>query len=208
MSFSKKEKLFAALILYVCGLKLNQVAKYIGNFKSVSHFADLKIVLTLSLTNISSCCLSCLISEMKGKEIDTVASQAVSIVTATLQLVLLLEDWRPSCLRHVSMTSRIARIMCVFLTGKKKGQPANADVLPVVFVFFFSRSRVLHNMDLLRARLQKLVLVISLFCAATHAIKVSSRFLTIQNVLTQKKKKVKSVQRSNDKRYESTFCIN
>ena len=137
MSFSKKEKLFAALILYVCGLKLNQVAKYIGNFKSVSHFADLKIVLTLSLTNISSCCLSCLISEMKGKEIDTVASQAVCIVTATLQLVLLLEDWRPSCLRHVSMTSRIARIMCVFLTGKKKGQPANADVLPVVFVFFF-----------------------------------------------------------------------
>jgi len=92
----------------------------IGNFKSVSQFADFKSILTLSLINISFCYLSCLVSEMKGKEIDTIASQTVSIVTATLQLVLLLEDWRPSCLRHVSMTSRIARIMCVFLTGKKK----------------------------------------------------------------------------------------
>lgn len=98
---------------------------------------------------------------MKGKEIDTVTSQAVSIVTATLQLVLLLEDWRPSCLPHVSMTSRIARIMCVFLTGKEKSYPANADVFPVVLFlslllllfFFSSRSRVLHNMNLLRARL-------------------------------------------------------
>ena len=42
---------------------------------------------------------------------------------------------------------------------------------------------------------------------ATHAIKVSSRFLTIQNVLTLEKKKVKAIQRSNDKRFESTFCI-
>ena len=50
-------------------------------------------------------------------------------------------------------------------------------------------------------------LVISLFCPATHAIKVSSRFLSIQNVLTLEKKKVKAIQRSNDKRFESTLCI-
>lgn len=59
-----------------------------------------------------------LASEIKGKGIDTITSPAVSIVTTTLQLVLLLEEWRSSCLRHVSMASRIARLMCVFLTGK------------------------------------------------------------------------------------------
>ena len=57
---------------------------------------------------------------MKGKGTDTITSPAVSIVTATLQLVLMLEDWRPSCLRHVSMTSRIARLICIFLTGEEK----------------------------------------------------------------------------------------
>ncbi|XP_068681600.1 RNA polymerase II-associated protein 1-like isoform X1 [Montipora foliosa] len=55
--------------------------------------------------------------EMKGKDIDTISEPAVSIVTRTLKLVLMLEQWRPSCLRHVSMASRIARLMCVFLTG-------------------------------------------------------------------------------------------
>ena len=57
-------------------------------------------------------------SEMNGNEIDTVTDPAVSIATANLQLVLLLEEWRPLCLRHVSMASRIARLMCVFLTGE------------------------------------------------------------------------------------------
>jgi len=56
-------------------------------------------------------------SEMKGIGIESVTDSAVSIVTANLQLVLLLEEWRPLCLRHVSMASRIARLMCVFLTG-------------------------------------------------------------------------------------------
>jgi len=55
--------------------------------------------------------------EMKGDGIDTLTDRAISIVTANLQLVLLLEEWRPLCLRHVSMASRIARLMCVFLTG-------------------------------------------------------------------------------------------
>ena len=55
---------------------------------------------------------------MNGNEIDTITEPAVSIATANLQLVLLLEEWRPLCLRHVSMASRIARLMCVFLTGE------------------------------------------------------------------------------------------
>ncbi|XP_029211731.2 RNA polymerase II-associated protein 1-like isoform X2 [Acropora millepora] len=55
--------------------------------------------------------------EMNGKSIDAIADHAVSTVTRTLQFVLMLEKWRPSCLRHVSMASRIARLMCVFLTG-------------------------------------------------------------------------------------------
>ena len=57
-------------------------------------------------------------SEMKGNGIDTITDPAISIVTANLQLVLLVEEWRTLCLRHVSMASRIARLMCVFLTGK------------------------------------------------------------------------------------------
>ena len=54
---------------------------------------------------------------MNGESIDAIADHAVSTVTRTLQFVLMLEQWRPSCLRHVSMASRIARLMCVFLTG-------------------------------------------------------------------------------------------
>lgn len=56
-------------------------------------------------------------SEMNGKSIDAIADHAVATVTRTLEFVLMLEQWRPSCLRHVSMASRIARLMCVFLTG-------------------------------------------------------------------------------------------
>ena len=62
---------------------------------------------------------------MKGKDIDTISEPAVSIVTRTLKLVLMLEQWRPSCLRHVSMASRIARLMCVFLTGKENSIAEN-----------------------------------------------------------------------------------
>lgn len=54
---------------------------------------------------------------MNGKSIDAIADHAVATVTRTLEFVLMLEQWRPSCLRHVSMASRIARLMCVFLTG-------------------------------------------------------------------------------------------
>ena len=70
-------------------------------------------------------------SEMNGKSIDAIADHAVSTVTRTLQFVLMLEKWRPSCLRHVSMASRIARLMCVFLTG------IEVRPLPCVFVMNF-----------------------------------------------------------------------
>ena len=59
-------------------------------------------------------------SEMKGNAVDTPTSAHVSTVTATLQLIVLLEEWRPSALQRVSVVSRIARLMCVFLTGRHR----------------------------------------------------------------------------------------
>ena len=56
--------------------------------------------------------------EITGRSADTVTGLVVNVVTSTLQLVLLLEEWRPVTLRHVTMVSRVARLMCVFLTGE------------------------------------------------------------------------------------------
>ena len=77
-----------------------------------------KAWMTLITSVLLLVCLFTSVSEMKGDSINTISGSAVSIVTNTLQLVLLLEEWRPSCLRHVTMASRIARLMCIFLTGE------------------------------------------------------------------------------------------
>lgn len=57
-------------------------------------------------------------SEMKGcSATDAVTNAEMSSVAATLELIVLLEEFRPFSLRQVSVVSRVARLLCVFLTG-------------------------------------------------------------------------------------------
>ncbi|KAK3745680.1 hypothetical protein QZH41_019009, partial [Actinostola sp. cb2023] len=56
-------------------------------------------------------------AEMKGRGVDEVPHAMISTVTCTLQLILMLEEWRPVSLASVTMVAKITRLMCIFLTG-------------------------------------------------------------------------------------------
>ena len=74
---------------------------------------------TWKINIVSKCFVKIvLVSESKDySAVDSVTNSELSSVTATLQLILLLEEFRPSSLRQVSVVSRIARLLCLFLTG-------------------------------------------------------------------------------------------
>ncbi|XP_031566687.1 RNA polymerase II-associated protein 1-like [Actinia tenebrosa] len=56
-------------------------------------------------------------AEMKGRGVDEVSMGMIKTVTCTLQMIQMLEEWRPVSLTSVTMVARVARLMCVFLTG-------------------------------------------------------------------------------------------
>ncbi|XP_032221689.1 RNA polymerase II-associated protein 1 isoform X4 [Nematostella vectensis] len=56
-------------------------------------------------------------SEQKGRALDEVPVSMVTLVKCTLQLLLLLEEKRPVSLTGVTMVARVARLMCIFMTG-------------------------------------------------------------------------------------------
>lgn len=58
--------------------------------------------------------------EMKGGGVDEVPPAMISTVTCTLQMILMLEEWRPVSLSSVAMVAKITRLMCIFLTGNIK----------------------------------------------------------------------------------------
>ena len=60
-------------------------------------------------------------SEIKGHGVDEVPPGMISTVTCTLQMILMLEEWRPVSLVSVTMVAKIARLMCIFLTGAELG---------------------------------------------------------------------------------------
>jgi len=55
--------------------------------------------------------------EVKGGGVDEVSPTMISTVTCALQMILMLEEWRPISLSSVAMVVKITRLMCVFLTG-------------------------------------------------------------------------------------------
>lgn len=58
-----------------------------------------------------------IVREVKGGSVDEVSPAMISTVTCALQMILMLEEWRPVSLSTVSMVAKITRLMCVFLTG-------------------------------------------------------------------------------------------
>ena len=50
--------------------------------------------------------------------ISSLTSNALEAIKRNLLFVLLLEVWRPETCFGISMTMKLSRILCVFLTGK------------------------------------------------------------------------------------------
>ncbi|XP_048394300.1 RNA polymerase II-associated protein 1 isoform X1 [Stegostoma tigrinum] len=55
--------------------------------------------------------------EMKGKTVESLAANLVDMVTSCLQWALLLEAWRGELLQGLPLAAKLARLVCVFLTG-------------------------------------------------------------------------------------------
>nr|XP_006816564.1 PREDICTED: RNA polymerase II-associated protein 1-like [Saccoglossus kowalevskii] len=56
-------------------------------------------------------------NELLGQPVENLPSQFVNGVTNTLRMIYMLETWRPESVNHISMSAKITRLMCVFLTG-------------------------------------------------------------------------------------------
>lgn len=56
-------------------------------------------------------------AETRGAVLNSLPLDLVNTVTWNLQWVLLLESWRPKTLQSIPIAAKLARLMCIFLTG-------------------------------------------------------------------------------------------
>ncbi|XP_053553790.1 RNA polymerase II-associated protein 1 isoform X2 [Bombina bombina] len=56
-------------------------------------------------------------AETRGHVLNTLPPDLVSMISRSLQWILLLETWRPTCLHSIPIAAKLTRLACVFLTG-------------------------------------------------------------------------------------------
>ncbi|KAJ6667270.1 hypothetical protein lerEdw1_017248 [Lerista edwardsae] len=71
-----------------------------------------------------------------------------STVTRSLQWILLLETWRAGVLRGVSAAAKLARLMCVFLTGSDLFLEGPVHGYTAALLSLYCRSKALDSLDL------------------------------------------------------------
>ncbi|XP_015284993.1 PREDICTED: RNA polymerase II-associated protein 1 [Gekko japonicus] len=72
----------------------------------------------------------------------------VNIMTRSLQWVLLLETWRPRILQGISAAAKLARLMCVFLTGSDLFLEGAVHCYTAALLSLYCRSKVLDSLNL------------------------------------------------------------
>lgn len=72
----------------------------------------------------------------------------VNTVTRSLQWVLLLETWRGRILQGISAAAKLARLMCVFLTGSDLFLEGAVHCYTAALLSLYCRNKVLDSLDL------------------------------------------------------------
>lgn len=86
--------------------------------------------------------------EIKGKAVDNLPHNLVDIVTSSLRWVLLLETWRAEVFQDLPLAARVARLMCVFLTGNDLFLEKPVYCFMVTLLSLYCQSKMLNALDL------------------------------------------------------------
>ncbi|XP_032085224.1 RNA polymerase II-associated protein 1 isoform X3 [Thamnophis elegans] len=72
----------------------------------------------------------------------------VNVVTRNLQWILLLETWRPQTLQGIPIAAKLARLMCVFLTGSDLFLEGPVHCYTAALLSLYCQSKVFESLNL------------------------------------------------------------
>ncbi|KAG8126154.1 hypothetical protein E2320_021264, partial [Naja naja] len=72
----------------------------------------------------------------------------VNVVTRNLQWILLLETWRPQILQGIPIAAKLARLMCVFLTGSDLFLEGPVHCYTAALLSLYCQSKVFESLNL------------------------------------------------------------
>lgn len=72
----------------------------------------------------------------------------VNVVTRNLQWILLLETWRPKVLQSIPVAAKLARLMCVFLTGSDLFLEGPVHCYTAALLSLYCQSKVFESLNL------------------------------------------------------------
>ncbi|NXJ65711.1 RPAP1 protein, partial [Rostratula benghalensis] len=87
-------------------------------------------------------------AETRGAVLNSLPLDLVNTVTWNLQWVLLLETWRAKTLRSIPPAAKLARLMCVFLTGSDLFLEAPIHRYTAALLSLFCQSKTLDSLNL------------------------------------------------------------
>ncbi|XP_060117365.1 RNA polymerase II-associated protein 1 [Heteronotia binoei] len=87
-------------------------------------------------------------AETQWAAVTSFPADLVNIMTCSLQWVLLLETWRPRILQGISAAVKLARLMCVFLTGSDLFLESAIHCYTAALLSLYCQSKVLDSLNL------------------------------------------------------------
>ncbi|XP_074853131.1 RNA polymerase II-associated protein 1 isoform X2 [Carettochelys insculpta] len=87
-------------------------------------------------------------AETQGSVLNSLPPDLVNIVTRNLQWVLLLETWRARVLQNISAAAKLARLMCVFLTGGDLFLEGPVHCYTAALLALYCQPKVLDSLEL------------------------------------------------------------
>ncbi|XP_038260583.1 RNA polymerase II-associated protein 1 isoform X8 [Dermochelys coriacea] len=87
-------------------------------------------------------------AETRGAVLNSLPPDLVNTVTRNLQWVLLLETWRARVLQNISAAAKLARLMCVFLTGGDLFREGSVHCYTAALLALYCQPKVLDSLEL------------------------------------------------------------
>ncbi|XP_067414049.1 RNA polymerase II-associated protein 1 isoform X2 [Emydura macquarii macquarii] len=87
-------------------------------------------------------------AETQGAVLNSLPPDLVNTVTRNLQWVLLLESWRARVLQNIPAAAKLARLMCVFLTGGDLFLEGPVHYYTAVLLALYCQPKVLDSLEL------------------------------------------------------------
>uniref|UniRef100_A0A8C8SVJ9 RNA polymerase II associated protein 1 n=1 Tax=Pelusios castaneus TaxID=367368 RepID=A0A8C8SVJ9_9SAUR len=87
-------------------------------------------------------------AETRGAVLNSLPPDLVNTVTRNLQWVLLLESWRARALQNIPVAAKLARLMCVFLTGGDLFLEGPVHCYTAALLTLYCQPKVLDSLEL------------------------------------------------------------